>query len=488
MAWRDLLGPPGKSGRPLQVQLREALITAIDSGRLAPGTRLPANRRLAELLGLSRNTVIAALRGLTESGYLEARRGSGVFVARSPLPAAAMPLSDRPAEGWLHPPALRPSLLRQMPVPEDWRGYPYPFLAGRPDPALFPTAAWRESVRTASSVAGLRDWVSEVDGGDDGALLHEVRTRVLPARGIWATEQEVMITLGAQQGLFLVAQLFLSGGRRAAMEDPGSPDLRAMLRLFTPTVSLMAVDGEGAHPGRALLQSDVVFLSGSAQCPTTVALSETRRRHFLDAAARAGTLLVEDDQGTAPLAETGPLALKSMDRTGNVVHVGSLSRPLAPALRLGYVVGPAEIVAELRALRQLMLRHPPSNNQRAMAAFLSLGHYQSHMSRLRTIMAARHAACEAALDALGPDVGWRRGPGAASYWLTLPDWARSGALSEAAREAGILVEPGAPFFAVPEDGRRHLRLAVGAVPEERIAEGIGRLGALLRRQGQEAGR
>lgn len=478
-----LLGPLDRTGIGLQLQLRQALISAIHAGRLLPGTRIPPIRILAETLALSRNTVAGALRSLIESGELESRPRSGIWVRDVEQPASRPPVDPAP-DNWRYPPALRPSLFGGRCITRDEHDHPFPFRTGQIDPALFPVAAWREATRAATSVGEIRNWTLGRVDGDDPQLVAELCRQVLPTRGIWASTEEVMITMGAQHGLSLIAQLFLTGGRRAALEEPGYPPLRSIVRLFTPSISSLDVDTEGAVPGPGVLGSDVVFLTCASQCPTNAPLSAQRRQWFLDLAARAGAMIVDDDSGADLLPDGRPLALKSQDRTGNVLHVGSLTNTLAPGLRLGFVVGPADIMNELRALRHLTLRQPPANNQRTMALFLSLGHYRTHMARQRDIIAERRSACAMALDTQMPGLTHTSGP--ASFWLTLPQGVDGMAIAEAARREGVDVEPGAPYFADPNAGRRTIRLGLGAIRTDRIAPGIERLARAIARS-QTAG-
>ncbi|MCB1341168.1 MAG: PLP-dependent aminotransferase family protein [Pseudooceanicola sp.] len=477
-AWRVLLGHPDKESGGLQLWLRQAIVVAIDSGRLIPGTRLPASRVLADTLGLSRNTVIAALRTLVESGHLESRERSGIWVRTGPVPVVR-PLLRKSEDGWRQPPAIRPNLFRAVHPDARKAELPYSFLDGHVDPALFPLGHWREAVRAASSVGAIPGWMRE-DTSDDPMLVDELCRQILPVRGIWAAPSEVMLTTGTRQGLFLVAQLFLTGGRRAAIEDPGNPGLRSMLRLFTPLVTDISVDGQGAVFSSGVLGSDAIFLSATQQIPTSAALSPDRRRSFLDMAARTGAVIVDDDSCAGTLAADAPVALRAQDQTGNTIHLGSLTRLLAPGLRMGFIVAPADILVELRALRALMQGQLPTNNQRAMACFLALGHYRSHLSRMRTVMEARLETCRAALALHLPDVTCSPGRGT-TFWLTLPGGMDSGQIARAAASDGVGVEPGTTLYGAPEAGKRHLCLSVAAIPEAKIARGIALLAEVIRR-------
>jgi GntR family transcriptional regulator/MocR family aminotransferase len=168
-------------------------------------------------------------------------------------------------------------------------------------------------------------------------------------------------------------------------------------------------------------------------------------------------------------------ALKSLDEEGRVLHVGSLSKSLMPGLRLGYVVADERLIAELRALRRLMLRHPPGNNQRAAALFMANGHYDVLVRRIHRVYRERWQVMSGALAEHMP--GWSQSPGfgGSSYWLTGPEGLDSEALAVRALEEGVLIEPGTPFYNDPEEGRRRFRLGFSSIPGERIGEGIRRL-------------
>jgi GntR family transcriptional regulator/MocR family aminotransferase len=187
-------------------------------------------------------------------------------------------------------------------------------------------------------------------------------------------------------------------------------------------------------------------------------------------------VVIEDDYEFETNYMGTPLpALKSLDEEGRVLHVGSLSKSLMPGLRLGYVVADELLIAELRALRRLMLRHPPGNNQRAAALFMANGHYDVLVRRIHRVYRERWQVMAGALAEHLP--GWSQSPGfgGSSYWLTGPEGLDSEALAKRALDEGVLIEPGTPFYIDPEEGRRRFRLGFSSIPGERIDEGIRRL-------------
>ncbi len=482
LVWRHLFDAMDRSDAALQAQIRQALVRAIEGRVLPVGTRLPSSRRLAETLDVARNTVVFAYEQLIDEGYLVAHERSGVFVAAEGLGARrTAPAPASAPDDWTARFAVVPSRFQHIRKPRDWQSYPYPFLYGQFDPALFPAASWRESVAAASSRSSIADWAGDLIDEDDPDLIEQVCAQVLPRRGVWAARDELMITIGAQQALYLVTRLLVGPGTPVAVEDPGYPDTRNMVTLAGGAIRRLPVDREGVDPDGALDGCRVAFVTPGHQCPTTVVMSRARRAALLAAAAEHGTVIVEDDYDADLFAEGSDAPpLRSLAGGGNVVYIGSLSKALAPGLRLGYVVAPAPVIAELRDLRRLMLRHPPSNNQRAMATFIALGHYRGHLMRVSAALAERAAAADAALPHALPGFTWQRGAGAASYWIEGPGRFDARATDAAARDVGVLIEPGDVFFADPERGRGCFRLGLSAIRTERIAEGLRRLGRAVR--------
>lgn len=478
VAWLQMFRDLTRSGVALQAQIRRILVAAIEQGHLAAGRRLPSSRRLAGMLGVARHTVSSAYEQLVEEGILLSQERSGVFVGRSGGANTAAPISV--AQPWQPRLAMQVSALQHISKPRDWQNYPHPFLFGQFDPGLFPIQSWRESVAAASSASNVNEWAGDLIDEDDPELVEQLRALVLPRRGVWAAPDEVMITIGAQQALYLIIRLLVDAGTVVAMEEPGYPDARHMVRLAGGRLHLLEVDRNGAIPDAGLAGCGVALLTPGHHCPTTVTMSPERRRAMTDAARRHGLTVIEDDYD-ADLFQEGVATppLKGDDAEGRVVYVGSLSKSLAPGLRLGYIVASAPMIRELRVLRRIMLRHPPSNNQRAMAMFISLGHYRAHLRRVAQTLAARASLVDRLLPVHLAGSRWWRGPGAASYWIQGPIGLDARAVMEIAAQQGVLIEPGDVFFDDASRGRASFRLGFSSIRTDRIEEGLRRLGLII---------
>ncbi|MFZ5790743.1 MAG: PLP-dependent aminotransferase family protein [Pseudomonadota bacterium] len=489
------LEPDGKS--TLQAQLRRMLVDAILDGQIPVGSPLPSCRKMAQTLNVARNTVALAYQDLVEEGFLVARQRSGYFVApdvlagrvaAAPRPRASDAGSDSAgtagAVDWAGHFRVRPSVQRNIEKPRNWQDYPYPFIYGQVDPGHFPIAAWRDCSRQALGRAAVREWSRDLFTDDDPLLIEQIRTRLLPRRGVRVGNDEILVTVGAQQALYLIASLLVDAGVRVGIEDPGYADARNIFSLRTDRVSPLAVDREGVVVSEALAGCDYIYVTPSHQFPTTATLSLARRRALLEAAARHDLVVVEDDYESEinHLGTPSP-ALKSLDRAGRVIFVASLSKTLAPGLRLGYMVGPARFIGEARALRRLMLRHPPANNQRTVALFLADGHHDALMRRLSHTFKERWKAMGEALAKHLPECRWQPTQGGTAYWIEGPAGLDARALEAAAAQQGILIERGDWHFLRAEGAPRNFfRLGFSSIPVEKIEPGLKLLGEILRRQ------
>lgn len=463
----------------LQAQIREILIEAIRLGRLKPGDGVPSTRAMASRLSVSRNTVTLAYQALVAEGFLAARERSGFFVDTQAIDGMAdRPEMTRSRSGgldWSARLAKHPGEQRNLVKPVDWQKYRYPFIYGQVDHDVFPITEWRDCVRQAMGKRWIDAWTEDRFAADDPLLVEQIARCILPLRGISADEDEILVTLGAQNALYLIAAMLVDKSTRVAIEDPGYPDMRNICALRSPHIQTVPIGPEGMLFEQAS-GADLIFTTPSHQFPTTVTMSLERRKALLAMASTRDQVIIEDDYEFETNYAGAPLpALKSLDQDGRVIYVGSLSKSLMPGLRLGFIVADRALITELRALRRLMLRHPPGNNQRATALFLANGHFDVLVRRIHRVYRERWQVMGEALDEHLP--GWASPPGfgGSSYWLTGPSGMCSESLARTALDSGVVIEPGAPFFTNDSEGRRHLRLGFSSIPVEKISKGVSML-------------
>ncbi len=468
--WRALFLRTDRPGRSLQRRLREMIVTAGAEEFINSSMPLPSSRRLAEILKVARNTVTLAYQQLESEGIVYSRQRRGFFLARSSyeLRTAAKPASPRAGE--LRSRILvTPSTQKNIAKPVDWLLHPYPFLYGQFDAETFPVNEWRECVREALSVAEIRDWAPDRIDGDDPQLVGLLKNRLLPRRGIWAEPDEIMITLGAQQAIYIVAELIVGPNTVVGIEDPGYPDARNIFSLRTPHIRPLPVDEMGIIPEAIPEDVEIVFLTPTRQCPTGVSLSPERREKLLNLSEERGVILIEDDYESNYGVNH---ALRSAADRGHVIYIGSLSKKLAPGLRFGFLVASSEVIREARALRRLILRHPPTNNQRALALFLSLGHFDRLLQRSVSVLEERASILRQSLATHLPEFGVSYSRGGSSVWLQGPEHLDSRRLAERALIHGVLVEPGDVFFSSRQPPTQFLRIGFASISARRIDAGI----------------
>ncbi len=471
-----LRGPPDQT---LQARLTAGIVELLLSHRTPPGTRMPGTRELAETLGLSRTTVTLVYQELVARGYLDSRPRSGFEVACD-IPAMRVGArgTGKAAQGiawddWLRGRPVRKRVIRK---PPDWRSFPFPFIYGQADPELFDHAAWRDCARRALGAREFGELAVDMLSRDDPMLIDYICTRTLPRRGIHARPEEVLITVGSQNALFLAIDVLAQPDRLAVIEEPGYPDFAETLRRSGAPWQGVAIDDDGLDPTSLPPATRLVVVTPSHNIPTGATMPLHRRVDLLSRAAAKDFLIVEDDYDFEMSYLTPPLpALKSLDEEGRVIYLGSFSKSLFPGLRIGYLVASEPMIAAAREARAIMLRHPPTHLQRITAHFLALGHYDAHVVRLREEMKRRRSETMDALTGTSFCIAGTARDGGASIWLSAPDGMDSLALAERARDRGVLIEPGAVFFEAPPLPCPFFRLGYGSIPLVQIRPGLQQL-------------
>lgn len=486
-----------KSHISLQLQLRKQIAQAIMRGNFPPNRPLPSSRKLSKELNVARNTVVLAYEHLEDDGYLVAKERRGYFVNPEVLKGQVVKgaalkekeldvqkdVNQSDPKNTPHWPDLikiKQSAERNITKPSDWQRYEYPFIYGQFDPSLFPTHNWRECCRDSISEGGIREWASDRATQDDPALINEIRTRILPRRGIWVDDDQIMITVGTQQGLYILTKLLLDQNSVLGVEDPGYTDIRRIAALNKVPLKTLPIDKQGLVIDDKVTDCDMIFVTPSHQSPTTVTLPLERRHALLDLASEHNFLIIEDDYEceTSFATEHTP-ALKSLDSEGRVIYAGSFSKMLAPGLRLGYIVGSKEVIKEAIALRRLMVRHPPANNQRAIALFIHRGYYDALAAKLLKAYEARWQVMASALEKHLPESSIPPTFGGSSYWVEGPESLDARELQQLAKENSLILEPGDIHFSGVDSPKNFFRLGYSSIKSEKIDSGVRLLSELI---------
>lgn len=474
------------SGLSLQAQIRQKLVEAITLGTFPADRRLPSSRKLAEQLGVARNTVVLVYEQLVEEGYLISRERSGIYINEEVLEARIdiqprsrpkRPGVSRWRQRFKAPPAGREPYL----FPPNWSLHPYPFLEGKFDSSLFPVKEWREASRLALGVRDINAWSEETGDADDPMLIEEIRTKILPRRGIQALPEEILVTVGSRQAMHLAVQLLVDSTSTVAVEDPGTPVMRQLLAQCGASMIYQPVDEEGLVVDAALDEAQLVYVTPSHQIPTSVTMSAARRESLLKRAKERDLLIIEDDTGFENnyLGQPHP-ALRGLDQEDRVIYISCLSKVLDTGLCVGFIVAAPEFIAEARKLRRLAVNHPPPNNQRAAAYFLSLGHYDSFMMHMHQRFGERWKALLEALHLyLLHFVESTPTQGGTSVWIQGPPEIEMSELVQEAARRGILIEPVSHYYATPRAEENYFRMGITSIEVEKIREGVQRLSELI---------
>jgi len=470
----------------LQSQIRHKLVEGILVGSFASGTKLPSSRKLATQLRVSRNTVVLVYQNLIDEGYIESRERSGIYVSDNISQGKVefnqqQPSYDSSSTNNYHRFKGALATTNATSCPQNWQRYNYPFIDGKFDSSLYPVKEWREANNKANTTKEIYQW-SELQGKeDDPMLLDEIRTKILPRRGIQANPDEILITVGSQQALHLICQLFVDQSVTVSVEEPGYPEMRELLLKQGAKLHYQPIDNKGLVVNNQLDQCDIIYTTPSHQTPTSITMSMDRRDELLKKAHQQDLLIIEDDFEFESnfLGQPHP-ALRSLDKDNRVVYISCLSKVLASGIQIGFIVADRGVISELKKLRKMVMRNPPLNNQRAVAYFLSLGYYDAYMMHLHKVFFERWLTLREALNTYLPNC-IDTGPiqGGTAYWITGPKQLDGEYLREEAAKLGILIEPVKRYFASTTHPENCFRMGVTSIPNEKIRNGVQKLADLI---------
>lgn len=449
----------------LTEQIRLSIKTAIDTGVLAPGARLPSWRDLASQLGVARGTVRVAYERLQDTQLVVSSRAGGTRVADRPRTAPAPPSTIQP----------------DNPLPEMYRDFsasPGIFQMGVPAHDCFPAKLFAR-IRASAVRAETASLGGYPDPRGEMELRREIAAYLAISRSIECLPSQIVITAGFSGALGLVLRALRLEGRSAWVENPGYPIARKALRLSQMAVVPVPVDDEGIDISfgvAAAPKASLVMVTPGQQAPFGPTLSLKRRLQLLDWAADAGAWVLEDDYlGELQLSGRAAPSMASLDRNGRVIHIGSFSKTLSPKLRLGFVVVPEALAPKFGEIATCLSPAPGPSVQYSTAEFMREGHYLRHLRRMKRVYSLRRDALRASLHPLGI-VAKAAG---LSMVVMLPDAADDTLIAREAAAFGLAPAPLSPWYIEPARRRSGLLLGVTTVPDRRLSSACDRLQKLI---------
>ena len=473
--------PLSKPRESLNRQIYQHLREAILSGSLGGGEKLPSTRDLAEQLGISRTVVVSAYDQLLAEGFAEGRAGSGTYVAkgvgkRTPTSAGrSVPLrvsrfGQTASAEWsrmnfaLHP---KRSVL------------PYDFAYGRSDLEKFPFALWRRLLLRCAR----KTRVAELDyshAAGNVALREAICRHVQRSRAVVSDASQIIVVNGSQQALDLIARVLLEPGDGVAFEDPSYQGTWEVLRAAGVRLLPIPLDRDGLDPRKIPAAARMIFVTPSHQFPTGVILPLARRLALLEWAKRQNAVIVEDDYDGEFRYEGQPLeSLQGLDREGRVIYIGTFSRTVFSALRIGYLIAPRRLVQAFTAAKWLCDRHTATLEQATLAEFISSGMYERYLRRVRRRNASRRAAL---LSAIRTYLGNRvevTGDGSGAHVVLWPRRRTSEENVISRAEANGVRVYGISAYCWKKPRRTGVMLGYSRMGEAQIREGIRRLGEVF---------
>lgn len=470
------------SERPMYRQLYDWFQQAILNGQLRPGQRVPSSRRLAAELQISRIPVFNAYEQLCAEGYLETFVGAGTCVARS-IPDAEL----RPPHG-KQLPVSRRSLARAGPRRISQRAAALTNTATQPClnilgafrvslPALdhFPIGTWSKLVARHSRSL---DWEMMAYGDAMGhvGFREAIAQYLATVRGVRCCASQILVTTGSQQALQICAHVLLDQEDSVAVEDPGYPGARQAFLASRAKLIPVPVDDEGMQVGELIRHQDsvrAVYITPSHQYPLGVTMSATRRMQLLNWAARKGTWIIEDDYDSEYRFGSRPIvSLQGLDKHAKVIYIGTFSKVLFPAIRLGYVVVPQDLVPAISSYREAADIFPATLYQAVLTDFIREGHFAGHIRRMKMLYMDRRNCLVQALNAeMGGTLQVVGSEAGMHLVALLPRGVNDAAISRKAAERGISAMPLSSCY-LRLAKRKGLILGFGATNAQQIKQAV----------------
>ncbi len=471
------------SNQPLYQQLEAHIEKLINDGSLPAGAKLPASRDLASKLGINRNTVTSAYDALVTKTRVHSHVGQGTFVAEPGRDAT--PETPSRMRWSFSRAALAARDRFRSPAEETHHPDPINFATMVPDEELFPVEPFRVVLDEVLARQGKQ--LLQYGPAAGYPPLRSYIAERLARRGVKATPENVLVVNGSQQALDLICRTLLDPEDPVVLESPTYTSVLPLLAQYRAEIeeipmTARGMDLDALEASLTRSRPKLLFTMPTFHNPTGITMDLASRERLVDMATRHGVPVIEDDFDSELRFDGEPLPpLKAFDDKECVVHIGTFSKGLFPGLRLGWIVAPTAFVDTLGRSKLISDYHTSLLLQAAVLAFCERGHYDIHLERLAGIYREKSRVLIAALEKYFPDdVTWTHPEGGFAVWITLPKTLSVDAILSEAVADGVLFTPGEHFFA-HGDGRRFLRLSISRVPVERIAEGVQRLGNILRR-------
>ncbi len=469
-----------RQGEPLFRQVYRRFRTAILDGTFGAGEKLPSTREISEQLGVSRTVALMAYEQLLAEGFATGRLGSGTYVSKAVeiRRSSALQPSLRVTLSRFGEAATEASRRIHLPSRAP-RPRAYDFAFGISDLETFPFQAWRRILQRCAR----RTSVAQLDYASPGgcfALRQAISTHLRRSRAVACDPEQVIVLNGSQQALDLIARVFIDEGDQVAIEDPSYQGTREVLRAAGAHLVAVPVARNGLDPAKLPSAARLAFVTPSHQFPTGAILPLARRLALLEWAKRARALIVEDDYDGEFYYQGQPIeSLQGLDQQGRVIYIGTFSRTIFSALRIGYLVAPKAWVKTFTAAKWLCDRHTASLEQETLAEFIAGGLYERYLRRVRRRNASRR---EALLEAIGQFLGDRvevTGDGAGAHIVLWPRRRVSEQqIIRRAQTHGILIYGVGPYH-IGSPLRPGLLLGYCRLKATEIHEGIRRLAEVL---------